>query len=150
MAEGRFILALDPDNPDGEGLKFYPSPHFVSLGKRGRVAIADFALYGRDVLQKPDHVFRGIMEDVPLLNPVPGDDEGLAYVKKLAMRHRESSQGSLYQESTRGSETFILYVYGDGILAASRFEDCDAQGRPLGWENRFRELAYSAPRFRPT
>lgn len=144
MAESRYISALDPDNPQGEPKKFTPSERFVSIGKRGRVRIADFAFYGKEVLQNPDHVFRGITEDVPLLNPIPGDDDGLAYVKRVPMRHRESSQGVPYQEAARGSEALIVYVYGEGVLAESRFEDCDSEGRPLGWETRFREHVYSA------
>ncbi len=145
---GRYILALNPDEPDGLPLKLMASEKFVRIGLVGRVRLADFALYGKAMLCDPDHVFRGITEDMPLLNAVPGDDDGLAFVKRLPMRHRESSQGNLYQESTRGSETFIVYVYGEGIIQASRFEGCDAQGRPLGWETRFREHVYTAPRLR--
>jgi hypothetical protein len=148
MAGSRTIQALDPENPEGQWKQLAPSPNFLSIGRRGRVAIADFALYHKEVLQKPDYVFRGITEDIPLLNPVPGDDEGLAYVKRLPMRHRESSQGAIYQDATRGSETFIVYVYGEGVLAASRFEDCDSAGLPLRWESRFRELVYSAAEHR--
>jgi hypothetical protein len=150
MGETRTIGALDPKRPEGPPLKLTPSSNFLSIGKRGRVAIADFALYFKEVLLRPDHIFMGVTEDVPLLNPIPGDDDGLAYVKRLPMRHRESPQGALYQEAARGSEAFVVYVYGEGILAASRFEDCDAQGRPLKWESRFRELVYSAARFGPT
>lgn len=147
---GPFVNALDPDAPKPRKtpLRLTASRNFLSTGKVGRVRVADFALFGQSVLLDPDHIFRGITEAMPLLNPVAGDDEGLAYVKRLPMRHRESSQGNLYQEATRGSETFIVYVYGEGVIQASRFEDCDSQGRPVGWETRFREHVYTAERLR--